>query len=204
MPPARYSMSFTTGTLLHRESVLLAGLYLQFNDWVAVRDRVVAANLLQARTVITLKRLCREVISRLKKLDANELNLLAHANHQEQACLLWLAICRRHPFIGDFAIEVLHEKFVTLRHDLTTADFDAFFNRKSEWHPELEKIKPSTLGKLRQVLFKIMREADFLSPSNTINPVMPTPAFSQHLMQHRPGDALFFPLFESDLKRMTP
>ncbi|MCA9819149.1 MAG: DUF1819 family protein, partial [Cyanobacteria bacterium HKST-UBA01] len=42
----RYSMSFTTGSLFHRESVELAALYLDLGDWNSVRDKVVAENLL--------------------------------------------------------------------------------------------------------------------------------------------------------------
>ncbi|WP_039960780.1 BrxA family protein, partial [endosymbiont of Riftia pachyptila] len=72
----RYSMSFTTGSLFHRESVKLAALYFKLKDWNAVRDKVISENLLQARTLNTSKRVCREIISRLKKLNSSELELL--------------------------------------------------------------------------------------------------------------------------------
>ena len=66
----RYSMSFTTGGLFHLESVKLAALYLGLGDWSEVREKVISKNLLQYRTLNTLKRVCREVISRLKALDS--------------------------------------------------------------------------------------------------------------------------------------
>lgn len=199
----RYSMSFTTGSLFHRESVKLVALYLDLGDWNSVRDKVIAENLLQTRTLNTLKRVCREVISRLKTLSSGELELLIEGGHQEQAYLLWLAVCRRYRFIADFAVEVLRERFITLKADLTYEDFDSFFNRKSEWHSELDEITPTTRSKLRQVLFKILREADLLTANNMINAAMLSPRLLDVIPQGSRRDVLYFPVFDSDLKGMV-
>lgn len=199
----RYSMSFTTGSLFHRESVKLAALYLDYGDWGSVRDKVVAENLLQTRAQNTLKRVCREVISRLRTLSPGELEFLVGCIHQEQAYLLWLAVCRRYRFIGDFAIEVIRERYITFKADLTYDDFDSFFNRKSEWHLELDKITLPTRCKLRQVLFKILREADLLSSNNTINAAMLSPRFLEMVRQGGRRVVLYLPAFESDLKGLT-
>jgi len=199
----RYSMSFTTGSLFHRESVKLASLYRDLGDWNAVRDKAIAENLLQTRTLNTLKRVCREVISRLKTLSSGELEFLVDGSHQEQAYLLWLAVCRRYRFIADFAIEVLQDRYITLKTDLSYTDFDSFFNRKSEWYSELDKIRPATRSKLRQVLFKILREADLLTANNMINAAMLSPRLLDVIHRGRCGDISYFPVFESDLKRMA-
>lgn len=196
-------MSFTTGGLFHRESVKLAELYLDLGDWNSVRDKVIAENLLQTRTLNTLKRSCREVISRLKTLSSGELEFLLEGSHQEQAYLLWLAVCRRYRFIADFAIEVLRERYITLKTDLTHEDFDSFFNRKSEWHVELDGVTPATRSKLRQVLFKILREADLLTANNMINAAMLSPGLLAAIQQGSRRDVSFFPVFDSDLKEMV-
>lgn len=198
----RYSMSFTTGSLFHRESVKLAALYLDLGDWNSVRDKVIAENLLQTRTLNTLKRVCREVVSRLRALTQGELEFLVEASHQEQAYLLWLAVCRRYRFIADFAVEVLRERYITLKSDLTHEDFNSFFNRKSEWHVELDEITPATRSKLRQVLFKILREADLLTANNMIHAAMPSPRLLDLIHQGSRRDVLYFPAFESDVKGM--
>jgi len=198
----RYSMSFTTGGLFHRESVKLAALYFNLDDWNSVRDKVVAENLLQTRTLSTLQRVCREIVSRLRTLSPSELECLVEGSHQEQAYLLWLAICRRYRFIADFAVEVLRERFITLKADLTHEDFDSFFNRKSEWHSELDEITPTTRSKLRQVLFKILREADLLTANNMINAALLSPRLSNAVSQSCRRDVFYFPVFESDLKGM--
>lgn len=199
----RYSMSFTTGSLFHRESVKLAALYLELGDWNAVRDKVISNNLLQTRTLNTLKRVCREVISRLKTLSIEELNFLVEANPQEQGYLLWLATCRRYRFIADFAMEVLRERYITLKTDVNHEDFDSFFNRKSEWHAELDAIQPTTRNKLRQVLFRILREAGLLASNNIINAAILSPELLNAISHNNRRDVLFLPVFESDLKGMA-
>lgn len=196
-------MSFTTGSLFHRESVKLVALYLDLGDWNSVRDKVIAENLLQTRTLNTLKRVCREVISRLRTLNPGELEFLVEGSHQEQAYLLWLAVCRRYRFIADFAVEVLRERYIALKTDLSHEDFDSFFNKKSEWHSELDEVRRTTRNKLRQVLFKMLREADLLTANNMINAAMLSPRLIELVSYGNRRDILCFPAFESDLKRMA-
>jgi hypothetical protein len=192
-------MSFTTGSLFHRESVELAALYLDLGDWNTVRDKVIAENLLQARTRSTLKRVCHEVISRLRTLSPGELEVLVEGSHQDQAYLLWLAVCRRYRFIADFAVEVLRERYISVKIDLTHEDFDSFFNHKADWSLELEEITTRTRGKLRQVLFKMLREADLLADDNKILAAMLSPRLLGLFYQGRLRDVKYFPVFESEL-----
>lgn len=193
-------MSFTAGTLFRQESVNLAGLYLEKGDWNEVRDEVVARNLLQARTTNSAKRICREICSRLKRLNKDELELLVEGDHQEQAYLLWLAVCRRYRFIHDFSVEVIRERFLTLRYDLSYEDYDAFFNAKMEWHGELEKITATTRTKLRQVLFKMLREAELLDAGNSIIPVMLSPRLITVVCRYSNRDLRLFPIIETELQ----
>jgi 5-bromo-4-chloroindolyl phosphate hydrolysis protein len=88
-------MSFTTGGLFQRESVGMAEQYLKLRNWNKVRDEVMAENLLQTRTINTAKRVCSEIISRLKMLDENELDYLITASHRKKGCLLWLTALMR-------------------------------------------------------------------------------------------------------------
>jgi len=200
MSEARYSMSFTTGGLFRNESLKLIALYLELGDWDAVRDNVSANNILQARTINSLRRVSREIISRLKTLSPDEIKLFTGISPQEQSYLLWLAVCRRYRFIADFAVEVLRERYISLKNDLSYEDFDSFFNRKSEWHAELDEIRPATRHKLRQVLFKMLREADLLTSKNIIIAAVLSPEIIRAIPVENRQDISCFPVFESDLK----
>jgi hypothetical protein len=200
MSQTKYSLSFTTGSLFLQESLLIAGLYLRQSDWGLVRQGVLKDNLLQARTQNTSERVCSEIISRLKKLTLAQLQLLTQGSRHDQYYLLWLAICRRYTFIGDFAQEILREKFLNFSSELTYLDFDIFFHRKQEWHEELNQIKPITRQKLRQTLFKILREADLINAESVIQPVLLSEALLLVMQADRIDDLRFFPVFEADLK----
>src|SRR5690606_6378327 len=169
----------------------------ELRDWKAVSDRVIGSNLLQSRTVTSLKRQAREIVSRLETLHDQEVEYLNSASGQEQAYLLWLAVCRRYPFIADFAVEVLRERYIALNATLSNEDFESFFNRQAEWHEELDSITDSTRAKLRQVLFKIMREADLLTDSNFINAALLTPSFVEMVAQTDRTQLAYFPAFEA-------
>jgi hypothetical protein len=58
---------------------------------------------------------------------------------------------------------------------------------------ELDKISPATRGKLRQVLFKILREADLLTASNMINAAILSPRLLEPIHQGSGRDVLYFP-----------
>ena len=155
-----------------RESVLLARLYRQKNDWALVQKEAIEANLLQSRTISSAKRIVREVIGRLQELNNEEHRLLIDGALEEQTQLLWLAICRRYCFIGEFSREVVKEHAMTYHNRLSNEDFDAFFNAKMQTHLELEQITESTRNKLRQVLFRMMREAEIIDSRKNIIPVV--------------------------------
>lgn len=198
----KYSMSFTAGSLLQRESILLAQTYLELKDWQLVKDHSIETNILQARTISSLKRISVELINRLTNLRDSEIELLVDSNSQNQAYLLWTALCRRHTFIADFAVEVLREFFLSYKGQITVEDYESFFHRKAEWHEELEDMSPSSKYKVRQVLFKMMREVGLLTAHNMINPSLPSPKVLQEIQKHNPNDVLVFPMFEADLKRL--
>ena len=196
-----YLMSFSTGGLFLTESIKLVECFMRLADWPRVREHVLAINLLQVRALSTGKRVVREVISRLKELSPEELTLLLHGDSQEQSAILWIAVCRHYHFIGEFAFEVLRERYLSLQPDLQIDDFIAFYNRKSDWHPGLEQLRQSTRKKLRQVLFMMMRDANLLVEGDRINP----PLLSDRLLTtlaatKRLQDLQFFPVLEADIR----
>lgn len=177
-----YSMSFSTGALFQQHSVMLAEHYADLGDWQAVRARVLEGNLLRSRTNNTAHRVCREVISRLKRLTPDQLMILADGSSRDQGHILWAAVCKRYRFIHDFAAEIIHEKFLGMDLLLTREDYDVFFNQKAEWHDEMMRIKESTQNKLRQIVFKMLREAELLTRHNMIVPTLLTPTVQKGIL----------------------
>jgi hypothetical protein len=85
---------------------------------------------------------------------------------------------------------------------LLNEDFDAFFLQKAEWNDDLDAIRPTTRKKLRQVLFKMLHEAEFLDTMSRVIPMLPSQRLVTILHQEQWSDLLFLPVLESDLKRI--
>jgi len=107
--------------------------------------------------------------------------------------MLWLAVCKRYTYIREFAIEVLHEKFTRGDRELTEFDYTSFFNRKADWHPELDAITESTRRKLRATLLYMLRQAGLTNDKNEIIPAIFSPQARQALDLDAPMSYLIFP-----------
>lgn len=193
----RYALSFTTGGLLHREAAVLAPRYLEHPDWEMVRAVAVEQNVLGARTYSTGVRLVRETVKRMSALADREIALLADATASERGHLMWVAACRRYKLIGEFAEEELRERFLTLAGKVSYEDYDSFYRAKAMWHDELGSVATTTYKKLRQVLFKMMVEAELLTSDGNIEPALLSDRVLECLRQRVPSDVRFFPTREA-------
>lgn len=191
--PPRYALSFTTGALLAQEASQLAPMYIKQRDWDRVRDLAVEGNVLQARTNSTAVRMIRETVNRVSALHDDEVELLVEATGSEREHLMWAAACRRYELIGEFAKEVLRERFLRLASTLEYQDFDSFVRTKAIWHEELAEIKASTLQKLRSNVFKMLTEAELRSEAGRIQPAILSMRVAAALNAHAPSDLRFFP-----------
>ena len=199
----KYRMSFTVGGLFYQEAVLAAELYEKSKDWAKVRQEILKNNLFQSRTSTALERVCREVLSRLKLLSPEQIKILQDGSRQEQLQILWVAVCKRYCFIRDFAVEVIREKLLLMDYSLSEEDYTIFFDTKAEWHEELEKLKDSTKKKLKQVLFRTLRDAEITSKMNIIRPSILTRRVAKALLpgeSDRSGIYMVLPVSDTDFK----
>jgi hypothetical protein len=189
----RYALSFTSGGLLVREADVIVSQYQRVRDWAAVRQSAIEQNLLQARTTSSSVRVTREVIQRVRLFDGGELELFADASLTERCYLMWTATCRRYDLIGDFAAEVVRERFVLMTPTLGLGDFERFMTAKSFWHPELDELKSSSRAKLRQNLFRMLHEAGLLSRRGDIIPALLSERMLEAFAARGLKDIRFFP-----------
>jgi hypothetical protein len=196
-----YRMSFGTGGLFLNESISIARLYAELGDWVAVKKAAAHAGLIPFRKQSSVTRAVREIANRLEVLTADEIDLLCNGDHHDQLSVLWLALCRGYRFIGEFAAELVSERFLSFRTLLTYDDFDAFYAAKAEWEQELEAISGSTRAKLRQILFRLMREVGILGQNDQICRALLSPGFTALVQRGDPAELRFFPGAELDARR---
>jgi len=169
--PHKYKIGFTRPALLS-ESVLVAREYTEVKSWSATKKRVDQDNLLQTRTKRSSAIAFGEIQQRLSLLNSEQIEVIADDHPQDVRQLVWIALCKQYPFIGDFTIEVLIPAHQSGRHQVDHDDYGYFFNAKADWHPELESVSDKTRSNARQALFQMMRQCELSSDANQLIPQM--------------------------------
>lgn len=187
-------MSFGVGGLHLNESIDVGRARLASDSWEQTLEHVIAAGVGSLPKTASRRRSLREIIVRVSTLNSSELEFLVqYADRSEQQALLWISTCRAYRFVREFAIEVIRERALSLNMDLPLEAFDIFFERKAEWDDRLAAITPMTRAKLRQILFRIMREAGVVSGDYQILPTNISQHLQTHFKNQSPQDLELFP-----------
>ena len=194
MPASKkYRMSFGTGGLFLNESIQIARLYEKCGEWDAVKKMAADQGVIPFNKQSSVTRSVREIANRLEVLRPNEMELLAHGEYHDQISVLWLALCRGYRFIGEFATELISERYLSFRMGLTYDDFDTFYAAKAEWEPDLARVSETTRKKLRQILFRLMREAGIVDKNDHICRALLSPKFTDLIADFDLRELRFFP-----------
>jgi len=189
-----YRMSFTSGGLFLNESNAVAGLHQSGEDWRETLERALHEGTTSLPKVASNRRTLREIVNRLSTLRDEEIRFLTNeAGRQEQQYLLWVATCRAYRFVREFAVEVICDRYLSYQLDLPLESFDIFFTAKADWDDELASISDTTLNKLRQILFRMMREASILSAENRIQSTYLSAPLKLLIESTAPADLAVFP-----------
>ena len=217
----RYRLSFTVGGLLAEQGRIIAALFSENLGEYAdsdsepanrtaeaeheigeritrIRKQAIEENVLSIRTRSANSRVVSEVLKRLSALTEMEIQYLADDDTpaSDRQALMWVAMCRYYALVGEFANEVLRERYLMGFSTLTKDDYDQFIQAKSMWHPELEELSALTAGKLRSNVFKAMSEAELWEKeSDTLLPSLLSKSVTA-ILENRPESFRFFPTRE--------
>lgn len=144
----------------------------------------------------------QEMIKRYKLLTPLQRRLIVDLDVSGQRQLAMIGLCKSHPFIKDFIIEVIREKFLALDFKLTDGDYQSFLNRKIELHPELEEFSESTTKKARQVTWRILEQAGLINNTKdrTILPQFVNQRVMDTLIDDDPNLLKIFLMTDYDIK----
>lgn len=163
-----YNLTFTAGALLMNETCAVAEVFVESGyNWDITKERAFKENLMEKDKVSTNKRFFSLVKQRIEALNETELDMLVSGNNSIRRLLLLLAICKAHALVFDFIFVNVRECFFNMHEKVTHANFNEFFNEKKYIHPELESITDLTVNKIRQVVFKILEQAELIESVDT-------------------------------------
>lgn len=190
----KYRMSFSVGGLMLNESLAIAQGYQPGESWASARERLLTQGASSLPKLASQTRALREVYDRIGRLSDTERQYLSDdADRAEQQAMMWLAICRTYRFVYEFAVEVINERYQSWRLDLGLEVFDRFLAEKTECDPSLAELSSSTCAKLRQVLFRILRESGLRSVEGRIQPIWLSGRMKRLIEENNPADLLIFP-----------
>jgi hypothetical protein len=152
----KYNFSFTAASLRLPDFVRVASLRRENKELDFVQE-------LGGGKTTTGSRMLFEYNKRIAVLTDEQLDLLIDGSLSSQKQIAFLSICKCYDFIRDFTVEVVREKMLLFDYTLTEGEFITFLRRKTDIHPELEKITDKTTYKIKQVTFKILEQADIIS-----------------------------------------
>lgn len=200
-----YPLSFTSAALLPNESVTLAELFLALENWEEVYQKVDAGDLFSRNKVATQRRLFNELSLRLKTLVNAELELLVSGSAETRNLLLWQAVCRAYPFVGNFVRKVVRPKIAVLDLRLIRSDYQGFLREESEQYPRLEELADSTREKIQTRLFYFLEEVGILLPGDDrhLRPLLPAAHLCEVVSEHGPYYLEFWLLSNAEINRYS-
>lgn len=178
---SKYLLSYTAVSLQANEAETIVNLYKTNLDWVSVEKQVVEYNALQKGTIATRKREFIEFKKRLQTLTAEQLNYYEDASSSDVKNLTMLSCFKLYNFIYDFATEVMRNKLLLFDFQLINSDYESFYDSKRVAYDNLNTISEGTQYKLKQVMFKMFEQAEFIDSVKNKN--LQKPYLSQELIK---------------------
>lgn len=176
-PDIPYNLSFTAASLRTDLARIIAEEYLRSGDWSRTKETILSSNALQSRSAASAVRMERELRQRLQTLSTAQLHVLAGSTDNERTAMAWLSVLKHSRIVYDFVAEVLRDKLSAHDVVLRPSDYESFINSKTPAHPEMASLSPSSTNKVRQVLLRMLVEADMLKPGASLGeihrPVIP-------------------------------
>ena len=196
-----YQLSFTALSLATAEMKEIARLYLQTKDWEKVQKSVVEENILQKTKISTRKRIFQEIKKRIEHLTETELEILAFHSYDEARLIALLSLYKTYRFLFDFAVEVLRKKLLLFDTNLLQSDYETFIESKKLGYENLQTLAPTTATKIRQITFRIFKEAGLLQDGKIQKPLL-SPSITQAILGDNPIYLQGFLLSDQEIQAM--
>ena len=155
-----YSLGFTTGALLYKESKEYIYSILSLNDYLMKNENVSSSHI-STNSERSRKKIKSELDKRLSYLHKDYLELFIRSEEIDQKIILLFAICKTYPIISEFLLEVIYSKWKRFDYDVTTYDFGYFLSEKLS-QEKLDSLSDQTKYKLSQVAIKMLKEIGML------------------------------------------
>ena len=155
------------GSIMLRESRLIAQLLLQHPDDEAWERAVVEENLLQKSSVHSAKRMASTVRKRLDAMSDTFWSDLLNAPDDLARQMLMLAVMCQSPVLIDFMATEVADARRMYREAIRSEDWPEFFASRQRVITGLERFSPSSIQKMGSNIFKILADVGYLESARS-------------------------------------
>lgn len=181
-----YNAEISAGSLMLKESRIIAGLLLDRADENAWYQAIIVKNILQKNTPATAKRQTALMRKRLE-LMTPDLWKLVTKGQSDVALQSLLACAIKHSrLLGDFMFKVLRRHYKEFNKQVLPREWDAFLVESEHIDPTVKNWSENTRNKLGQVVYRILAEARYLDNTRSlkIQPVSVIPEVRRYLLDY--------------------
>ncbi|MED3907429.1 DUF1819 family protein [Geobacillus thermodenitrificans] len=171
----KYSGGFTAEHLYRNEMKIIVHLQLQGLSKEEIKKKVFEENLLHCRSEAAIKDLFPRVYRRAEVLDQQLKFFLIHGARSDQNALLLYAFLKHFTFPRDFVLEVIHYNMKKFKSTVTEGNIRTFFEEKEQQYEQVRNWTDKTKYKLKQVMLKIIVDAELLKKNGNEYEIKPIP-----------------------------
>jgi len=178
-----YNGDIVAGSLLITESRIIAKLLLRKVNEEGWHQAIVIDNLLQKRSPVAAQRQARLIRNRLILMKPDLWEIIHRGNNELSIQAVLAAAIKHSRLLGDFMDQVVHENWRTFKPKIIVKDWKYFFETCSQADPQMLKWTESTRKKLKQIIFRILAESNYINTtrSGQLQSVTVLPEIQQYL-----------------------
>ncbi|MFK5947670.1 MAG: DUF1819 family protein [Methylococcales bacterium] len=150
------------GSLMIRESQIVAELLLKKPSKEEWTDAIINQNILQKRSNASSKRNAATIKKRLEGLSDEFIEKLAFGSTELSTQLMFAATLINSTMLADFMRNVFIDAKRMFRENIDSTDWRSFWDERSRLFPEFARMTTSSTYKVAQVAFKVLADAGYI------------------------------------------
>ena len=163
-----YDSDLIGGSLLVRESRVIAELLLEQANEEQWKQAIQTENRLQKRSPATAKRQAGALRKRLERLDEPFWRALRDGDDELATQVAFVAVLERNLLLVEFVETVLRDAFILRAEKLAQYQWLDFLEDRAHWDPAIEDWTESSKKKMGQVAFRILAEVGLLNGTRSL------------------------------------
>lgn len=163
----KYLGDLIGGSLMIRESQIIADLLLKSPSKEEWNEAIVVRNVLQKRSSASAKRNAATIKKRIGSLGNDFLEKLAYSGTEEATQLMFAATLINSTLLADFMRNIVMDAKRMYRECIDVSDWQYFWEDRSRLHPAFNEMSENSIYKVSQVAFKVMADGGYIETTKT-------------------------------------